>query len=292
MSGGPIVARHFALLQKPFPAGPPRLEPSHFFQRLRSHSRNDFFKYRFKAKEFKMNSINVHRHFRSLIVGACLGACLIAAGPASSQERNTALQENDKALTSIEGLFSQIEAAKTDGEKDKYADDLERRIQAYAKAMVAAFNAALKQAELANKSQDKQGSTEALKAFEDLAVKHEGQWKELDSRAKKAKPKSGSIWGPALDGIPALGWKMLGQIGDFLISPAEAAIALQVYSACHQSPRNQAACAQALTSGAAQTSAAYANFNACWNSYEGTRPKWWRAFLRGGCALTLTARLA
>jgi hypothetical protein len=234
--------------------------------------------------------VNFNRNIRTLILGVFLGASLSWVGSAAAQERNAALQENDKALTSIEGMFSQIEGAKTDEEKDKYADNFERSLASYAKAMMSSFDAALKQAELAAKSQGKEGNSEQLKAFEDLAVKHEKKLNDLDRQAKKAKPKSGSIWVPGMDGKLALG--LLEKIGDALISPAEAAIALSVYSACHRSPPNQTACAQGIAAGLAQSSAANAAFNSCWDSYANRRPNWWRALLRTGCVATLVARLA
>lgn len=210
----------------------------------------------------------------------------------SPEQFGTRLQDIDRQLTSIEAVFTQIEVAKTDQDKDKYADDLERRLDAYAKAMLGSITTALKQAELSAMSRGKEGSTELLKSFEDLAKKHEDRLKQIDGRAQKMRPKSGSISELVGGGKVALDWPMLKKIGDFFISPAEAAIALSVYTACHQSPPNQTACAQAVTSGIAQTAAAQTTFNACWNRYEGTRPKWWRAVLRAGCVTALGVRLA
>jgi hypothetical protein len=200
----------------------------------------------------------------------------------------SALQGNDRQLTSIEALFTQIESAKTDADRDKHADDLEARLAAYAKAMVGSFDAAIKQAELAAKSAGKEGSTEPLKAFEDQAVKHENALKQLDNRGQKLLPKSGSISEPAKGGKLALG----GTIGDFFISPAEAAIALSVYNPCHLHPPTQPACNTAIANGITQAAAAHTAFNNCWNGLEGVRPKWWRAIRRVGCVVVLTARLA
>ena len=79
---------------------------------------------------------------------------------------------------------------------------------------------------------------------------------------------------------------------EFFIPQAKAAIALTVSNACHGNPVNQAACAQAIAAGVANGNAARATYNACWNSKEGVRPKWWRAVLRAGCVTALVARLA
>ncbi|MBI2174675.1 MAG: hypothetical protein HYU33_05725 [Candidatus Omnitrophica bacterium] len=120
---------------------------------------------------------------------------LLAGGPVFAQERGTAggivspaqvgtrLQDNDRQLASIEQLFTRIEAAKLI--TDNYADELSVPLAAYAKAMMESFDTAIKQAELAAKSQGKEGSTALLKPFEDLAVKHENRMKQLDMRAQK-----------------------------------------------------------------------------------------------------------
>jgi hypothetical protein len=239
-----------------------------------------------------MNRKSRNRKVRALILSVSLGLTLVYAGVGLAQERNAALQENDKQLTTIEGLFKQVEAAKATDDKDKAADDLGSRLDAYAKAMVASFEAALKQAELAAKSQGKEGNTEQLKTFEDLAVKHENRLKQLDNRAKKMQPKSGSIWEPGKDGKTAFVRPVLQKIGEFFISPAEAAIALSVYSACHRSPPNQAACVQGIATGVTQTAAAQATYRACWERLDGVRPKWWRDIRRVACVTALVARLA
>jgi hypothetical protein len=205
------------------------------------------------------------------------------------------LQANDSQLKSIEELFAQIGTAKTDGDKDKFADKLESQLSTYTKGMVASFGTALKQAELAAKSKGKEGNVEELKAFEDLAVRHENKLKQLEEQGKKMK--SGSILEPAEVGKVALDWRLLDKIGDFFISPAEAAIALAVYNVCHglnssSTPAQWAACNQAIAAAGPQRSAAQAAYNACWNGYEDRRPKWWRAILRASCVVVLVARLA
>lgn len=218
----------------------------------------------------------------------------MVGGIVSPAQFGTRLQDHDRQLTSIEGLFARIEAAKTTADKDKHADELNNTLAAYAKAMMESFDTAMKQAERANKSRGKEGSTELLKSFEGLAVKHENRLKVLDERAQKIKApaESSSTSEPVEGGRVARGWPMLEKISDFFISPAQAAIALSVYSACHQSPPNQTACAQAIQTGTTQAAAAQATFNTCWNKYENTRPKWWRAILRTGCVTALAARLA
>lgn len=235
----------------------------------------------------------IYRSGWAVALCLCLGAMFAHLGPGSAQERTKGkagapqigsdLRANDRQLMSIEGLVRQIEAAKTSAAKDRLADTLETSVAAYARAMVASFNAAIKQAE--------QGNVESLKSFEEHATNHENRLKQLDERGQKMAPRSGLIQEPAKAGKAALGW-LLETIGDFLISPAQAAIALSVYNACHQNPPNQAACASAVAGGPGQVSAAYATFNNCWNSLDGVRPKWWRAIRRAGCAAALTARLA
>jgi hypothetical protein len=229
---------------------------------------------------------------------------LLAGEPVFAQERRAAgeivspaqfgtrLQGNDRQLVSIEQLFTRMEAAKVTADKEKYSDDLSDALAAYAKAIMESFDTANKQAELAAKSEGKGGSTALLKPFEDLAVKHENRLKQLDERAQKimGSPKSSSISEPAEGGRVAGGWPMLEKISDFFISPARAAIALSVYTACHQN--NPPLCTQYTAWGITQTQAAWVIFNACWNNLEGTRPKWWRAILRASCTTGLVVRLA
>lgn len=100
-------------------------------------------------------------------------------------EFGTRLQASDRQLASIEQLFTQIEAAKLPAEKEKLFDELSQPLAAYAKGMMESFDTAMKQAELAAKSQGKQGSTRLVKPFEALAVKHEQRMKQLDERGEK-----------------------------------------------------------------------------------------------------------
>jgi hypothetical protein len=243
----------------------------------------------------KMNSKSINLNVWALILSTCLGVIITCAGVAEAQERSTGLQANNSQLTSIEALFTQIEAAKTDRDKDKLAGNLESRLATYAKAMVASFTTAIKQAQLAAKTRGKEGSVELLKTFEDLAVDHENRLKRLDDQGQKMK--SGSTSEPAEGGRVALGWRMLDKISDFFISPAQAAIAVTSWNVCHGLNSNStaaqwAACANATSNAATQTTAAYATFNACWNGLDGVRPKWWRAIRRAGCVAVLVAKLA
>jgi hypothetical protein len=234
------------------------------------------------------------RHIQIEIMKPLAGVAVITAWLGAIAVCNAQdLKANDSQLTSIETLFNQIDTAKADGDKDKFADNLERRLSAYGKAMSAAFNAALRQAELAAKSKGKQGNVEALKTFEDLATKHEQRLKQLDERGKKMK--SSSI--PATGDRLAFGWRMLDTLGSFIITPAEAAIALNVYGLCHGLNSNStaaqwAACNRAIANAIGQRSAAQSAFNSCWSSLEGVKPKWWRAVRRAGCTAVYVARLA
>ncbi len=219
------------------------------------------------------------------VITAWLGAIAVC------QAQN--LKANDSQLTSIETLFNQIDTAKTDGDKDKSADSLERRMSDYAKAMTEAFNSALRQAELAAKSKGKQGNVEALKTFEDQAAKHEQRLKQLDDRGKKMK----SSFVPEASDRLALGWRMLDSLGSFFISPAEAAIALSVYGFCNGLNSNStaaqwAACNRAVANAIVQRRIAQSAFNSCWRNLEGVRPKWWRAVRRAACTAVYVARLA
>ena len=139
---------------------------------------------------------------RALIVGLALllpGAAALAERPApglpspsgsagisiSPAQFTTSLQARERELASIEQLFTRIEATKLPAEKEKLSDELSQPLDAYAKGMMESINTAMKQADLAAKSQGKQGNTGLLKPFEDLAVKHEQRMKKLDERAQK-----------------------------------------------------------------------------------------------------------
>ena len=111
-----------------------------------------------------------------------------SSGPGMSispAQFSTSLQARERELASIEQLFTRIEAAKLPAEKEKLFNELSQPLDAYAKGMMQSFNTALKQAELAAKTQGKEGSTGLVKPFEDLAVKHEQRMKLLDARAEK-----------------------------------------------------------------------------------------------------------
>lgn len=211
--------------------------------------------------------------------------------PLSSVQFTTKLQGLDRQLASIQASVTEIAKAKTDAEKDKYGDALNDTLAAYAKGMLESFDIATNQAQMANKSQGKEGNMEELKQFEDLAARHERTLKQIDARAKKMKAPPGA---PSMSesSSPASGWSVLDKIGDLFVTPAEGAIALSVYNACNQNPPNQTACAQAIVSSVAQGNAARNTFNDCWNRYENTRPKWWRAICRAGCVTALAVRLA
>lgn len=228
---------------------------------------------------------------KPLAILAVITAWLGAIAVCEAQD----LKANDSQLTSIETLFDQIDTAKADGDKDKLAGNLERRLSDYGRAMTAAFNAAVRQAELAAKSKGKQGSVEALKTFEDVAAKHEQRLKQLDERAKKMR--SGSILDLFNGSRLALGWRMLDTLGSFIVTPAEAAIAAVPYSICaglnsNSTAAQWAACNSAIATAIVQRQTAQANFNTCWNNLEGVRPKWWRAVRRAGCTALYIARLA
>jgi hypothetical protein len=131
---------------------------------------------------------------RCLLLSCLSLAALSGAGPVFSQtaapsaravptDLTAKLQESDKRLTSIEEGFTRMEALKTIG--DKFGDDLNEPLAAYARGMSESFDAAMKQAELAARSQGKDGSIASIKMFEDLAKKHESRLKQLDGKGQK-----------------------------------------------------------------------------------------------------------
>lgn len=228
----------------------------------------------------------------------------------SSAQFKDALQARDRQLTSIEQLFTRIEAAKLPAEKEKLSDELSQPLAAYAKGMIEDFDTAMKQAQLAAKSQGRQGSIGLLKPFEDQAVKHEQRMKNLDARAQKIggdiekgegageTKKSSSIVEPAK---VAHGWPMLARISDFLISPAHAALAIPVVAACGSLVAgNEAAwlpCVKSFVIAIPAGVAAVNQFDACWGAAH--RHKLRRdghihfpALMHTACTATLVAKLA
>jgi hypothetical protein len=213
---------------------------------------------------------------------------------------HTKLKTIDNQLTKIELLFEQIEAAKETAAKDRYADDLEKSLTGYTKAMMESYDTVLQQAEIAHRSQGKEGNVAQIKAFEDLATRHEERLKVLDQRGKKitVSASPSAVWEPTYRLTARWSLQVLENISDVLISPAQAAIALSVYNACNHpsgqiwTQAQQAACAKAILKGNSDRITAQNTFTSCWNSNEGTRPKWLRAIRRTGCATALVIRLA
>lgn len=226
------------------------------------------------------------------------------------------LLARERQLTSIEQLFTRIEVAKLPGEKEKLSDELSKPLAAYAKAMMEDFDTAMKQAELAAKSQGKEGSTALVKPFEDLAKQHEGRMKTLDARAQKIggdiekgegeTKKSSSIAEPTEATKVARGWPMLEKISNFLISPAHAAIAIPVVAACSQANPNSnppptvaqfATCLLATQTAGGLRVQAQTTFTACWNAAHRHKLKrdghiHFPALMHTACTATLLARLA
>ncbi len=105
------------------------------------------------------------------------------------------------------------------------------------------------------------------------------------------------------DGLPALPveksvlWHLaagycalaLGQLGDLLVSPAQAAIAIHCVAPC--AAKNWGACATCVVGAGAQAVEAYNSFVSCWNGSGklGWAPRWlWRSW----CVAKLVAKLA
>lgn len=82
---------------------------------------------------------------------------------------------------------------------------------------------------------------------------------------------------------------LLGQLGDLLVSPAHAAIALPCVAPC--AAKNWGACAACVVNAGAQAVEAYNSFVRCWN---GNGKPWWvpRWLWRTGCVAALVAKLA
>lgn len=82
---------------------------------------------------------------------------------------------------------------------------------------------------------------------------------------------------------------LLGQLGDLLLSPAHAALALPCVAPC--AARNWAACATCVVGAGAGAVAAYNSFVSCWN---GSGKKWWTPWWlwRSWCVTKLVAKLA
>lgn len=85
-------------------------------------------------------------------------------------------------LGSIENILSRVEGQKLVTERD--SEDLGRTMFEYAEGMKAAFDVALKEAELAASSKGKQGSVGSLKHFEDTAKGHEARLKSVEAKTQ------------------------------------------------------------------------------------------------------------
>lgn len=237
-------------------------------------------------------------------------------GITSPVQFDTKLKASDRQLGAIEGIFTRIETARLPAEKEKLTDELSRPLAAYAKGMIEGFSEAIKQAEIATKSQGKEGSTAILKPFEDLAAKHEQRLKKLDERAQKISSdiekvedqpkKSSSIAEPAEAAKLAIGWRLLEKISDLFISPAHAAIAIPVVTTCSNANPNSnppptvaqfAACFVATQTAGALKDQAQITFTACWNAAHRHKLKrdghiHFPALMHTACTATLVARLA
>lgn len=110
------------------------------------------------------------------------------------------------------------------------------------------------------------------------------------------KPGKTSLLSPQLESESALfsaaaGYcaPLLGQLGDLLVSPAHAAIALPCVAPC--AAKNWAACAACVVNAGGQAVEAYNSFVSCWN---GSGKPWWtpRWLWRTWCVTKLVAKLA
>lgn len=96
-------------------------------------------------------------------------------------------------LSNIETLLGRVEGQKLVTERD--SEDLGKTMFEYAQGMKAAFDAALKEAELAANSKGKQGSVASLKHFEDTAKGHEARLKAVEAKTQaiEAQLKTGTV---------------------------------------------------------------------------------------------------
>lgn len=124
--------------------------------------------------------------FASLLLALSASAVFAqgsAGGAVVPSQFNANLQGHDRQLSSIEAFFGQLESTKSLG--DRYSDDASSLMTVYAKAMMESYDTAIRQTELAAKSQGKEGSTALLNSFEDLAVRHENRLKLLDNKTQR-----------------------------------------------------------------------------------------------------------
>lgn len=200
----------------------------------------------------------------------------------------------DAQLGVIERTFQSIESQTSTTERDAQTLGFEREQVSYAVNMLSQYDYALAQADLAMKSNGRTGTVELLNAFETVAKRHEGRLGVLYQRAEKLAARGGTAaisWRHAPVAAAPSNW-LVAYIGDLLVPSAHAAIALQVYSACNQNPKNNVACVQAIAKGVVDGKNAKTTFDACWAKYANTLPKIVRNAKRLGCTLALTARLA
>lgn len=250
----------------------------------------------------------------SLAIGVLLVGVPFLAQSSGAQERlistqsfERELKASDKALTAIENSFTKIENAKSAKERDALADGFERQLSVYARGMMKQCELALAQASQAAKTNGRAGSVKLPVLYEELAQQHEKRLKSLEARAEKLKgeikergggeaKKSGSIAEPTEGQEVAEPRTMVEESNEFFITP-EPFIVIAVNTACsglnRDSPREDwVKCANATVTANSQRAAAWAQYNSCWNSHANVKPKWWRAILRAGCVIALTARLA
>lgn len=184
----------------------------------------------------------------------------------------------ESQLTGIEATFARIEKTEAGPARDELAAPLEAQQQKYANVMLERYFAVVKQART---------SVAGVKAFEDVAKRHEARLSALNARAQRLRPPGQAmLTAPVYLARQSASWG----IGDLFVAPAHAAIALSVYTACNQ--KKPTLCALAVAKAAKDGAEARAAFNACWARYENRKPNWLRAALRVGCTVSLIIKLA
>jgi hypothetical protein len=199
------------------------------------------------------------------------------------QQSNAKLQANDRKLSEIEGIIARAESARGK-DKDQLSDSLSTSLSVYAKGMMDSFDTAINQAQMAAKSEGKRGTLELIEPFEALASKHEQQMNQASERGLHVWP-DGRVSFLKMNNDSH--WVMLDSISDFFISPAQAAIAVPVVTAC-KSPTNWSICTPALATAAQQALVAKSEFKTCWDAAK----KPGQGIKRALCTAKLVARLA
>ena len=195
----------------------------------------------------------------------------------------------DQRLAAIEQTFADIAKVKSPPEGDAKSVRFEAQQMEYANALLAEYDSALKQVDIASKTNGGRGALENLNRFEKTVKAHETRLKILDARAKRVIAARGAAtaWLPVANVKLAWVEDRIDAAARFIIPEAHALAALKVYNACNgngQSP----ICIKAIAQGLVDGNNARNIFNTCWNN--ATKP--WKGLKQAACTAALAVRLA